>query len=128
MYIEWQECKDKALEIAEENFYCPGVFNDEKFSKDFALFLILRKQCIRRQKTGMLNIPLALNNLTISLNSFGKVTVNEIVRLLFDPSLLPTITTMLVHLKSDVPRALETMIDEELLKELEKNHKRNVRH
>ena len=78
------ESKPLAETIAREHFYCPGPWNEELFARDYALFIILRKQCLRFLKTGQINHRLALNNTIIALNSFGKTAVNRIVKILFD--------------------------------------------
>lgn len=110
----WQECRQKAEKLARDSFYCPGVFNEDRYAKDFALFLILRKQCIRFHKKGAINIPLAMNNLIIAINSFGQGTVNEIVRILFEPHLAKTALTLLAELEADSPRVKDDEIDQVL--------------
>lgn len=78
------ESKPLAETIAREHFYCSGPWNEPLFVRDYALFIILRKQCLRYLKTGQINHGLALNNTVIALNSFGKTAVNRIVKILFD--------------------------------------------
>lgn len=104
-------------QIAREHFYNPGPFNADKFARDFALFMILRKQCLRYLKTGQLNHRLALNNCIIALNSFGKHAVNDIVRLMYDGDQLKIILTILVFLRAEIlkPGEGEESINREVL-------------
>ena len=66
-------------DICREHFYCPGPFNEDIFAREYARFLILRKQCSRYLTTGQLNVRLALNNAITLLNSFGATTFNHVV-------------------------------------------------
>lgn len=90
--------KDLAASLAREHFYCPGPFNEDKFAKDYALFLILRKQALRFIKTDQINMGLALNNVVVLLNSFGRRTVNQIFELTFEQRFYRVITPILAHL------------------------------
>lgn len=99
--------------IAREHFYCPGPFNEDKFSKDFALFMILKKQCTRFKKTGQINTFLAMNNLLIATNSFGKKAVNDICRHYFMDE-LRYILAIMIHLEIYIADENDS-ISEELL-------------
>lgn len=105
MTEESDDPKFLAESMARESFYCPGHFNEAKFSKDYALFIILRKQCIRYSKIGEMNAGLALNNLIILLNAFGRTSVNEIIRLTYEPKLQMIVNAFLKHLRADVPNS-----------------------
>ena len=94
------ESKPISETIAREHFFCPGPFSETVFARDYALFIILRKQCLRYQKTGQINHRLALNNAVIALNSFGKVAVNRIVKILFDEEQKRIMATLLEHLNA----------------------------
>lgn len=89
---------DKAQALARENFYCPGAWNEEKFAQDFSLFMILRRQCSRYLNSGKLNVPLALNNLIIAMNSFGRHTCLEICSFYFVGDTREVIQSMFLHL------------------------------
>lgn len=97
------ESKPLAEAIAREHFYCPGPWNEELFARDYALFIILRKQCLRYLKTGQINHKLALNNTIIALNSFGKTAVNRIVKILFDEDQSSVQSAFLYYLGSMDP-------------------------
>lgn len=109
------ESKPLSEAIAREHFYCPGPWNEPLFVRDYALFIILRKQCLRYLKTGQINHALALNNTVIALNSFGKTAVNRIVKILFDPDQAKIQAAILLYL-----RALDgdhfTEVDRDILK------------
>ncbi|ASD50413.1 hypothetical protein FDI24_gp132 [Acidovorax phage ACP17] len=109
------EPKALAAEIARQHFYSPGAFNEGKFAKDYALFMILRKQCLRFTKTGEINYHLALNNTVVALNSFGKVATNEIIRLLFEPQFYSIAAAILWYLRADVPRVDESEMDHRIV-------------
>lgn len=120
--------KDTAEQLAREAFYSPGHFNEDKFTKDYALFLILRKQCLRYVKTGEINHHLALNNLVVALNSFGRVASNEIIRLTFEPQYFSVLAPFLVHLKADVPR-IDVELDRRIVDLLDRSAPRyNLAH
>lgn len=108
------EPRDIAIALAKQHFYSPGAFNERKFAKDFALFMILRKQCLRYTKKGEINYHLALNNFVVALNSFGKVATNEIVRLMFEPEFYSIAMAFLWYLKADVPRVDEEQINKDV--------------
>lgn len=89
------DTRSQAEFLARESFHSPGIFNESKFIRDFALFIILRKQCIRFLKTGQINHRLAANNAIIAINSFGSSSVVKIVNLIFATEQIPVINAIL---------------------------------
>ena len=89
------DTRSQAEFLARESFHSPGIFNESKFIRDFALFIILRKQCIRFLKTGQINHRLAANNAIIAINSFGAPAVVKIVNLVFATEQIPVINAIL---------------------------------
>ena len=89
------DTRSQAEFLARESFHSPGIFNESKFIRDFALFIILRKQCIRFLKTGQINHRLAANNAITAINSFGASSVVKIVNLIFATEQIPVINAIL---------------------------------
>lgn len=100
--MEEIDTRTQAEFLAREHFHSPGVFNEVKFARDFALFIILRKQCIRFLKTGQINHRLAVNNTIIAINSFGSSAATKITRLLFDDTQIPVMNAVFTSLGVDV--------------------------
>lgn len=100
--MEEIDTRTQAEFLAREHFHSPGAFNEVKFARDFALFIILRKQCIRFLKTGQINHRLAVNNAIIAINSFGSTAAVKIVALLFSEEQKPIMNAVFTALSIDL--------------------------
>lgn len=111
------DTRSQAEYLARESFHSPGVFNEAKFIRDFALFIILRKQCIRFLKTGQINHRLAANNVIIAINSFGAPAVVKIVNLIFATEQLPVINAILHFIGVDVDDSYEGSVWSQMIED-----------
>lgn len=115
--MEEIDTRSQAEFIARENFHSPGAFNEVKFVRDFALFIILRKQCIRFLKTGQINHRLAANNAIIAINSFGSDAVIKVTRLLFDDEQRPVVNAILSHIGVDVQESISQIVVDQMVED-----------
>lgn len=116
--MEEFDTRSQAEFLAREHFHSPGAFNEIKFARDFALFIILRKQCIRFLKTGQINHRLAMNNAIIAINSFGSTAAVKIAALLFDDEQVPIMNAVFTALGVD----FEGIVCEQVLKILQNDN------
>ena len=111
------DTRSQAEFLARESFHSPGIFNESKFIRDFALFIILRKQCIRFLKTGQINHRLAANNAIIAINSFGSSSVVKIVNLIFATEQIPVINAILHFIGVEIKDEYENSVWSQMIED-----------
>lgn len=74
--------KEKIIEIAREDYAVNGFFSDIEFKKDIYNLFIIRKMIKRFLKSGVINEKLVINNIIISINTFGIEKVNQMLRII----------------------------------------------
>lgn len=111
------DTRSQAEFLARESFHSPGIFNESKFIRDFALFIILRKQCIRFLKTGQINHRLAANNAIIAINSFGAPAVVKIVNLVFATEQIPVINAILHFIGVEIKDEYENSVWSQMIED-----------
>jgi len=76
-----------------------GVLNDETFKADFFLFVTVKKMISRFLNSGQVNERRLINNVLISLNTFGGTTCNVIYRSMLDDSQYGVVKAILIFLR-----------------------------
>lgn len=95
-----KEARQKARAIATEGYAKPGFFNGTQFNTDFNVFFMTKKMVSRFLKTGSLNEKLLINNIVITLNTFGVKRTNLVFRIICSDVQFSIIKAILMFLGS----------------------------
>lgn len=87
--------RDLIYSIAVEGYGVRGLFNDEQLKRDIYSLYISRKMIARFLKTGQINEKLLLNNIVISINTFGADKVNRMFRAILSDDEFGVLKSML---------------------------------
>jgi hypothetical protein len=90
--------KKRIIEIARDGYATNGFFNEIEFKKDIYNLFIIRKMIARFLRTGMINEKLLLNNIIISINTFGTKKVNQMLRIILSDDEFSVAKSMLLFI------------------------------
>jgi hypothetical protein len=93
------DVKQKIIEIASEGYSVNGFFNEVEFKKDIYNLFIIKKMISRFLKSGAINEKLLLNNIVISINTFGVKKVNQMLRIILSDEEFSVAKSMLLFLE-----------------------------
>lgn len=92
------DAKELVLEIASEGYTVKGFFSEVEFKKDVYNLFIIRKMITRFLKSSVINEKLLLNNIVISINTFGSDKVNQMLRIILTDDEFAVAKSMLLFL------------------------------
>jgi hypothetical protein len=95
---EKYDIRERIVEIAKEGYEKNGFLNELEFKKDIYNLFTIRKMISRFLKSGIINEKLVLNNIVISVNTFGVEKVNHMLRIMLTDEEFSVAKSMLIFI------------------------------
>jgi hypothetical protein len=95
---EKYDVRERIVEIAKEGYEKNGFLNETEFKKDIYNLFTIRKMISRFLKSGIINEKLILNNIVISINTFGVEKVNHMLRIILSDEEFSVAKSMLIFI------------------------------
>jgi len=114
--------KEKILDLTSSSSF----FVEEDYDRAVHNFLVIQRMIMRFLKTGNINEKLLINNIIISINTFGSRKVNEILKVILSDAEFSVAKSILVFLKayhhSKVDKTKSNRIIDDILRDTKQRY------